>query len=360
MAGVAPGVTRLFSGEFGVEISWLLPAALVSLVVGLALRGRAPRTDPARAGLLLFGAWLVVDGLVLSFMKTDPHPYYSLAVAPPIAALVGLGAGLCLHERHRVTAVVGGAALVAAAGGWSLVLVRRDPTWQPWLAPLVGALTVVAVVAVLVAGLGSRRGDRDPVRRRAGRRTGVVAGTLALAALAGVGAPAAYSAEVVATAHTGASPSADPASESRSRTSPATGGFAAFFGRTGPTSSSLDRLLQGAGTRWSAAVSRSSAAAGLELSSRTPVMAIGGFTGSDPAPTLQQFERDVTSGQVRYYLLASSSGRSAGSSFGSGGETGTIQRWVQEHYRARHVGGYLVYDLSASRSTGGGTGVVSA
>lgn len=355
LAGVAPGPTRLFSGEFGVEISWLLPAALVALLVGLALRGRAPRTDPARAGLVLFGAWLVVDGLVLSFMKTDPHPYYSLAVAPPIAALVGLGAGICLRERRRVLAVVGCAAIVASAGGWSVVLVHRDPTWQSWLAPVVGASTLVAVVAVLVAGLGSRPGARTPVRRPAGRRTGVVAGTLVLVALAGVAAPAAYCAEVVATPHTGASPSADSVSESRSRTPHATGGVAASFGGTA-TASSLDRLLQGAGTRWSAAVSRSSVAADLELSSRTPVMAIGGFTGSDPAPTLAQFEDDVASGQVRYYLLASTGGRSGGSwTSGSGGETGTIQRWVQGHYGATRVAGYLVYDLSATRTAGGGT-----
>lgn len=359
-----PGITRLFQGEFGVEISWLLPAALVALVVGLVLRGRAPRTDLARAGFVFFGAWLLVDGIVLSYMKSNPHPYYSLAIAPPIAALVGLGVAQCVRDRRRVTAIIGGAAIVAAAGGWSFVLMRRDPSWQSWLAWTVAVLTVAAVLTIVVLGLAG--GSESS---RAGRRTGFVAAAVAaVIGLAGTAAPAAYSAEVVATPHTGGSPSADPRTENRAQSQHDTGGFAAFFGGTTSAPTELTRTLQATHTRWAAAVSRSSTAAGLELSTRTPIMAIGGFTGSDPAPTLAQFQRYVADGDVGYYISTGTTGeRSRGGSsaagalgldpsqadqasqllrrFESGGVTGQIQEWVQSHYTGHTIGSYTVYDL---------------
>jgi hypothetical protein len=77
------GWSRLFGGEFGFEIGWLLPAALLATVLVVLSRGRAPRTDLVRAGAILFGGWLIVDGLVLSFMHGSIHPYYCLSIAPP-------------------------------------------------------------------------------------------------------------------------------------------------------------------------------------------------------------------------------------------------------------------------------------
>ncbi|MGJ0119482.1 ArnT family glycosyltransferase [Williamsia sp. MIQD14] len=359
-----PGITRLFTGEFGIEISWLLPAALVALVAVIALRGRLPRTDIVRAGAIAFGAWLVVDGIVLSYMKSNPHPYYSLAIAPPIAGLVGIGVVECWRQRHRVTGVVGLAAIVGAAGVWGFVLMQRQSSWLPGVAWTALAATVVAVVAILVLGL---RGDRRLWGRRA------LIGVAAVAVFAALAAPAAYAAEVVATPHTGGGPSVSPASEDHP--SKGGGGFGSFFGGGGEKSAALTSLLDATTSRWSAAVSRSSAAAQIELDTRTPVMAIGGFS-DDPAPTLGQFEQYVRNGDVTYYLLSSSSGgrsgrgstssqAALGSSLGltaretsqaqelfsrytSGSVTGQIQQWVQAHYRAKKVGGYEVYDLRHS------------
>ena len=85
------GITRLFGGEMGMQISWLLPAALFFLVVLLAGMWRAPRTDGKRAAVLIWGSWLVVTGLVFSFAQGIIHPYYTVALAPAIGALVGIG-----------------------------------------------------------------------------------------------------------------------------------------------------------------------------------------------------------------------------------------------------------------------------
>ena len=84
------------------------------------------------------------------------------------------------------------------------------------------------------------------------------------------------------------------------------------------------------------------AAAPLALSSGTDVMAIGGFSGSDPAPTLAEFQSYVAAGQVHYFVAESGSGGGPGG--GRGGST--ISTWVQQHYTATAVGNRTVYDLT--------------
>ena len=90
--GGAAGILRLFTDELGLEISWLLPAALVALVALVASRGGRRGRDRLRAAALLWGGWTLVTGLVFSFMSGTMHPYYTVALAPGIAALVGVGA----------------------------------------------------------------------------------------------------------------------------------------------------------------------------------------------------------------------------------------------------------------------------
>ena len=86
----------------GGQISWLLPAALIVLVTGLVATLRHPRTDRTRAALLLWGGWLVVTGVVFSFMSGVIHPYYTNMLAPPIAVLVGVGAVELARRRESL------------------------------------------------------------------------------------------------------------------------------------------------------------------------------------------------------------------------------------------------------------------
>jgi 4-amino-4-deoxy-L-arabinose transferase-like glycosyltransferase len=95
----ATGVGRLFGSEMGGQISWLIPAALLFGLAGLWWTRRAPRTDRTRAALLLWGGWLVVTGLMFSYAQGIIHPYYTVALAPAIAALVGIGAVACWRGR---------------------------------------------------------------------------------------------------------------------------------------------------------------------------------------------------------------------------------------------------------------------
>ena len=92
----------MFGTEFGTQISWLLPAALILLVAGIVWRGTRPRTDRVRAAFVLWGGWLLVTGLVFSLGKGIIHQYYAIALAPAIGALVGMGAGMLWKRRHDV------------------------------------------------------------------------------------------------------------------------------------------------------------------------------------------------------------------------------------------------------------------
>src|ERR1039458_1580501 len=85
------GILRLFNDSFGGQVSWLLPAALIMLVAGLAFTLKRTRTDRTRAALLLWGSSLAVSALVFSLAAGIIHPYYTVALAPSIGALVGVG-----------------------------------------------------------------------------------------------------------------------------------------------------------------------------------------------------------------------------------------------------------------------------
>lgn len=331
--GQQQGLGRLLTGEFGFEIGWLIPAALLAMVLVIVARWRMPHTDLVRAGALLFGGWLLVDGLVLSYMSGTIHPYYCLSLAPAVAALVALGVHEMWARRATWFGRAGLAAIVAVAGAWGFWILGRSADWPSALrwVPLVVAL--LAASAVLWVGARGRV---------------LAATTVAVGLAAALAGSAACTAATLEQAHTGGGPTVGPATEHRST------GPGAMFGATSPDPR-LDSMLADTATTWSAAVDRSSTAAGLELSSDTAVMAIGGFTGSDPTPTLAEFVDDVARHQVTYYLVAARSADDAHPSEsqarpgGRGGRESAhqdITDWVAAHFTPTTVGSMTVYDLS--------------
>ena len=185
------GWTRLFNPENGGQISWLIPAALILLGGALWLTRRTPRTDPARAALIVWGGWLLVTGATFSLMQGIFHPYYSVALAPAVGALVGIG-GVSLWRLRTVPWV---RAVLAAAVGvtawWSYTLLGRSADWYPVLRTVVLVVGLVSAAVILVG----------PVLPRA------AAAVLAAAALlVALGGPAAYALQTASTAHGGAIP----------------------------------------------------------------------------------------------------------------------------------------------------------
>jgi 4-amino-4-deoxy-L-arabinose transferase-like glycosyltransferase len=389
----ATGPLRLFNDLLGGQASWLLPAALVALGVGLWLRRGAPRTDRRRAALLVWGGWLLVTAAVFSFSKGVIHTYYTVALAPAIAALVAIGATLLWARRHEVRARACAAATVAGTGAWSYALLDRTPDWEPWLRPLMLASAMVATLGLLAA----------PALGRFARRAFVL--TAACTAVTLLAGPLAYSAQTGITAHSGSLPSAGPAV---SQGSAGPGGFRAAggefagaggaastrppgaAGRGGPpgargasASNPTSSLFGSAGARpaglhlgaaggagdssvasalasalasrashyrWVAATTGSTSAASLELATGgDPVMAIGGFNNNGGLLTLAQFERYVAEGQIHYYVVSAGGGVGGGPGLigGTGGSsTSEISSWVESHYKSQTIGGSTVYDLA--------------
>ena len=328
--GGDPGIGRMFGMSMGAEASWLLPAALIGLVAGLWLTRKAARTDRVRASLLLWGGWLLVTAAVFSFMDGIIHPYYTVALAPAIAAVVGISVRELWRVREHLAARVVLAVMSAGTGVWAFVLLDRTPDWLPALRWIVLAGSIV--LAVMLA-LGAHRG---------GRAVAVLAAGAILFAAAG---PAAYTVETVATAHNG------PISTS----GPSKGNLFGDAGPGGPgvpggpggriaENAALAEMVQGLDNRWAAATIGSMGASGLELKTGASIMAIGGFTGSDDSPTLEQFKGYVADHEVRYFI--------AGEQFGPAGhrESGAaseIAKWVEKNFKAIDVGGTKVYDLTA-------------
>ena len=83
------------------------------------------------------------------------------------------------------------------------------------------------------------------------------------------------------------------------------------------------------------------------MNTGTAVISIGGFTGSDNAPTLAQFQQYVADGAVRYYIAGGGMGGGPG---GNSGAASDISAWVQGHFTAQTVGGSTVYDLTAPKA----------
>ena len=408
--GGATGLLRLFHSEFGGQISWLLPAALICLAGMAWVSRRAVRTDRIRAAALLWGGWVIVTGLVFSYMSGIIHPYYMVALAPGIGALVGIGAGVLSGgvwggrppeavQQRRLgwagSSVAAATVLVTAV--WSYILLDRTPDWLPWVRWVVLVAGVLSAIALLAG----------PWLARAVSFRRLVLLPVGLAMVAGLAGPAAYTLDTVNTAHTGAIPSAGPAAvgfgggpgggggfrgarpggarpggtaangfpggqfggpggssgtqAGRTGRAGAPGGFSGTSGtgrglggagRTGgpggglggnsQVSSALAKLLeQGASSyKWVAATEGSEEAAPLELATGDAVMAIGGFNGTDPWPTLAVFKELVAQHEVHYYVGQGSQ------SFGGGRGSSAIASWVAAHFTKETVGGQTVYDLT--------------
>jgi len=413
--GGQSGIGRLFAPTLGGQISWLIPFAAIALVGTLVLIGRRRRTDLARASVLVWGGWLLLEFLVLSFQQGIQHSYYASAAAPPIAALTGIGAVALYRARRRSTwwSLVLPLA-VAATGAWAFALLRRTPGWNPWLCWTVLAATAVTVL-ILVLGRVRRFG------LDLGRRLLIPAGVAGLiAVLAG---PAAYAATPLSHAINGTNPVAGPT---------AGGGFGgpggAFGGRGGfpgfgggaradypgaeagsgfgrPGSGASGQGARGAGTggeggayrdegfgggfgghrdespgeggfrlgggpgdpggagglgggvskqlisyleanrdgaTWLVAVQGSQTAAGIILQTGgLPVMAMGGFTGTDAAPTVAQLEQYVKQGKLRYVLAGGRGGFGGGGpGGGANGTVGAAVSWVEQNCSAVPASAY--------------------
>ncbi|MFJ2110351.1 glycosyltransferase family 39 protein [Streptomyces sp. NPDC087850] len=418
----ATGIGRMFNSEIGGQISWLLPAALLLLVAGLVITRRATRTDTARSAFLVWGSAMLMTMAVFSFMAGIFHQYYTVALAPYIAAVIGMGVAVLWEERSNILASVTLAVVTGSTAVWAYVLLARTPDYLPWLrwAVLIGGL--FAAAGLLLVG-------------KLGRRLAIVAA--GLAAVASLAGPFAYTLSTVNSAHTGSIVTAGPASmggpggmgggrgpggdggrggmtppgqqgtgqqgngtgtgtqnqngqnqngqnqngmgqngmgqpptggggqmgqpptgtgtgTTRNGTTQRPGGMPGGMGGGTGERGGMGGLLNGqkvsaevetalkknaSDYTWVAAAIGSQNAASYQLATEKPVMAIGGFNGSDPSPTLAQFKQYVADGKIHYFLSGSGGGP-------GGGGSSSITTWVEANFKKVTVDGTTLYDLT--------------
>ncbi|MFE7897925.1 glycosyltransferase family 39 protein [Streptomyces sp. NPDC057424] len=397
------GWDRLFSSSIGGQISWLIPAALILLVAGLVATRKAKRTSVTRSSFLVWGGSLLMTMLVFSYMQGIFHEYYTVALAPYLAPLVGMGAALLWEKRDKAWASLALAAAMTATAAWGYVLLNRSSDYLPWLKwlVLVGGLT--AALGLVFAG-------------RLGRRPAL--GAVGLGLVAALAGPAAYTLTTVNEGHTGSIVTAGPAVAGGrggpgGGGAPGGGGFPGGGqnqqngngnaqgqqgngfpgggfpgggqnqqgqnqqgqgqnrqngdgGRTGgmgggggvggllngaSVSSAAKKLLEADADRytWAAAAIGAQNAASYQLSTGEPVMAIGGFNGTDPSPTLAQFKKYVADGKIHYFIASGGMGGRMGG--GSDGTSSQITSWVEANFKEVTAGSATFYDLTRKASS---------
>ncbi|AGB20738.1 PMT family glycosyltransferase, 4-amino-4-deoxy-L-arabinose transferase [Mycobacterium sp. JS623] len=321
MLGGHTGAHRLFTGEMANEISWLFATALFVVALGTYLAARRALSRGELCALLTWGGWLLVTGVVFSFMGGMIHPYYTVALAPAVAALVSMGAVWAWQRRLLRDGRCALAALIVLSAAPSAFLLHRNAFGPGWLPLLIVAVAVVSAVGVLL--------PRPPV-------LALVAGCAA-----GLTGTVAFSIATAATPHHGTMPTA-------ARTSQVSGSWI----NDEATNAQLAAMLASTHTQWSAATNGSQSAAALEIASGTSVMAVGGWSG-DPVPTVQQFIDDVHAGKISYYVEAGRGPNSPGahgevirSTQHTVSHTREISDWVAAHYPGTFIGGSTVYRLN--------------
>ena len=285
LSSAAPGPARLLAGDLGRDTGWLLPAAALIAVAGLAGLRRRPRGDPLRACFILWGCWLVTLWITFS-VTTELNTYYTAALAPAVAAIVGAGvAAAWSADRTPAGRRIALAVIVAGTAAYAAWLVPAAGRHVPgWLVPAVIAVGVLATVTALAS--------------LAARREAVFAAALGAGIIAGSLAPAVASAGLVASHESAFDTPFEPARAAR-----AVDSLPLLQAQVNLLIPRLELVQEGAPDLMAV---QTAAVAAFFSSSGQEALPIGGFTGTIPSPTLSQLQADIRAGQFHLVLAYSS------------------------------------------------------
>lgn len=405
------GWDRMFNLDNGGQIAWLIPAALVLMPAGLWVTRRRARVDGQRAAFVLWGGWLVTTLVVFSYMKGIFHAYYDVALAPAIGALVGMGGVLLWQKRRSWKAAAVLAVTVAGSAVWAYRLLDRTPDWHPWLRYAVVAAGVLAAAAILAttrvaarvvagtaAGLTLTAILAAPAAYTVETVSTPHSGSIPSAGPGGaarggprlftMGYPGGQPGDGNPQFAPGTGPQGGDGQRQMPQGGPGTppqgapqpggpaqggqpqggmrgpgqgspGGGPQLGTGNGPggllngskPSAALTALLKkdASDYTWVAAAVGSNSASGYQLATGKPVMAIGGFNGSDPAPGLDQFTSMVAAGKIHYFI--GGGGMMMGGSMGGSDAAQQISAWVTANFTPQTVDGVTLYDLTKPTTT---------
>ena len=300
--GGSPGWFRMVNPANGGQIGWLLPFAIGAAAIALLLSMRDPKR---RALTVLFVGWVVLFGGVFSYAQGIMHSYYTSAMAPGVAALVGIGtvalADALRRDRRWLWAAF---ALVGVTLYTQIYIENRVPDFYGWVRPLTVVVTVIGLAIVVALTL---------------RRTSSLGG-LAVMMTGLLLLPAAWTISASANTSLNATlPQAGP----QQGASGATFGSDAFDKSTTGLAAWL-RTQNTSGTTWPLVVANSQNASRLIAEDQLSVMSLGGFSGVDNTISVAGFAKLVSIGAIRF-VVAGESGRGGG-----GGTVGATASLVME------------------------------
>jgi 4-amino-4-deoxy-L-arabinose transferase-like glycosyltransferase len=289
----AAGPLRLFTEPLGSQIVWLLPLAILGMIALAWQRRPRFQSDRQQQSLVFWGMWLLTMGIFFSVAGFF-HQYYMTEMAPAIAALFGIGL-VTMWQDYRRPGWRGWllpfALIVTAAE--QIYILNGYPTWGQVLIPIIVVLCIIAVGVLISSRIAPHIKVREPGVR-------LLVPVLCAGVLALLLAPTVWAAIPVTQGR-----QADLLVAGPTQTDGLGGNFGG--GQGGNADASLIRYLEAnqGTTKFLVAVPSSMTADSIILATNKPVMALGGFSGSDPILTTGQLASLVANGTVRFFLLNS-------------------------------------------------------
>ncbi|TPR45708.1 ArnT family glycosyltransferase [Apilactobacillus micheneri] len=316
------GPLRLFQSALGPQISWLLPFAIIGMIASYIVyadpRRKWYQTTEKQKQIVLWTGWLVLVGGFFS-VASFFHPYYTIMLAPAIAALSGIGLmgmlkALKVFNRKDIRFYF----LPLAIAVTAMLQAWYVSSYYSWLTILILVIGITASLGIIF------------IKSKKIMKNVIIAGLITIAI-----APSFWSMTPTIAKTSDAIPSAGPDLLTSNGNQ---GGIG-----SGSVNNKLLKYLQKnqGNAKYLFATADSGTAAPYIIKTKKAVMAMGGFNGTDPAMTLSKFKQLVKSGQVKYYLDGGKSGSTNSS----------IVNWIKKH--GKKVSAKTYGDTSTSNNKQG-------
>lgn len=297
------GPFRLFQSDLGSQIGWYLPLAILGLIAGwFGFRKRGAKwhhVSEEQSEVLLWAGWFVpVYGFfsVASFF----HPYYTIMLAPAIAALTAIGVAAVVKMSAQSNKESMIARIVVSVAVLTTLLLQAYYVWSYY--QIISIILIIVAIGLSIWWL---------LPRQINNKIKIVLSAISILLMAGW-----WSLTPTLSHNSAAIPAASPSLLSQT-------GSSDMGGEVNNQLLSYTKKHQG-NAKYLFATTDSNSASGYIIKSGKAVMAIGGYNGTDPTMSLSEFKKLVKSGQLKYFVMGNNSKTSSG-------QISKILTWVKKN-----------------------------
>ncbi|SPE15351.1 Dolichyl-phosphate-mannose-protein mannosyltransferase [Leuconostoc mesenteroides] len=297
------GPFRLFQSDLGSQIGWYLPLAILGLIAGwFGFRKRGAKwhhVSEEQSEVLLWAGWFVpVYGFfsVASFF----HPYYTIMLAPAIAALTAIGVAAVVKMSAQSNKESMIARIVVSVAVLTTLLLQAYYVWSYY--QIISIILIIVAIGLSIWWL---------LPRQINNKIKIVLSAISILLMAGW-----WSLTPTLSHNSAAIPAASPSLLSQT-------GSSDMGGEVNDQLLSYTKKHQG-NAKYLFATTDSNSASGYIIKSGKAVMAIGGYNGTDPTMSLSEFKKLVKSGQLKYFVMGNNSKTSSG-------QISKILTWVKKN-----------------------------